>query len=254
MKKTLMAIFISVILIMLSVLPAFAAYTKYTLDEFNMIIEVPEDFATLTRDVKDSDPNIALFDFKSSEEVVALLKKYNAYLNTSPKNGEYGILFTMTADKNSQGVFDLNLLSEKELQKMIDKALKLNSNKIEYSDYDVYQHKQAKFIIFHGMIKDGTQSSYITQYFTIYNGQTININLYSYIGPASESAELKQREIVDKITFTKTVERPFSVFHLTGKSSVDNSIVGVSIVAIIAIISGVPRLIKRNNERKRQTK
>lgn len=254
MKKTLMAILISVMLIMLSVLPAFAADTKYTLDELNMIVEVPEDFGTLTRNIKDSDPNIELFDFKSSKEVIDLLKKYDAYLNTSPKTGEYGILFTMTDDKNIQGVFDLNLLSEKELQKMIDKAIKLNSSKIKYSDYDVYQHKQAKFIVFHGMIKDGTKSSYITQYFTIYNGQTININLYSYTGPVSESAELKQREIVDKITFTKTVERPFSIFHLTGKSTVDNSIVGVSIVAIIAIISGVPRLIKKDSLRKAQRK
>lgn len=254
MKKTLMAIFISVILIMLSVLPAFAAYTKYTLDELNMIVEVPEDFATLTRDVKDSDPNIELFDFKSSKEVIDLLKKYNGYLNTSPKNGAYGILFTMTADKNSQSVFDLNLLSEKELQKMIDKALKLNSNKIKYDDYEVYQHKQAKFIVFHGMIKDGTENSYINQYFTIYNGQTININLYSYTGPVSESAELKQREVVDKITFTKTIERPFSIFHLTGKSAIDNSIVVISVVTVIAIVIGVPKLIKKDNERKRQRK
>jgi len=251
MKKTLMAVFMAVIFIMLCVLPAFAATTKYTLDELNMTIEVPEEFATLTRDVTDSDPNVKLFDFTSSKEVISMLKEYNGYLNTSPKNGEYGILVTMTSDKSSKSFFNLNLLSKNELQKMVDKAMKVNSHEIKYSGYEIFQHKQAKFIVFRGMIKDGTEKSYITQYFTIYNGQTININLYSYTGPASENAELQQKEIVNNIKFIKTLKRPFSIFHITGKSSIDTTIVCVGIIAIIAVIIGITKLTKNGYDKKK---
>ncbi len=250
MKKSFVVIFLAITFIMLSVTSASAKTNKYTLDELYMTIDIPEEFATLTRNIKDSDPNINLFGFETAKEVNDLLQEYNGHLNTSPKNGAYGILVTMTSDENSKKLFDLNLLSSKELEKTINKSMKLNSRQIKYSDHEIYQHKQTKFIVFRGLLNDGTNQSYITQYFTIYNGQAININLYSYTGPASKEAELKQKEIVDSINFTQKLKRPFSLFHITGKSKIDMIIVCLEILATGAIILGISKLVKKKNFKK----
>lgn len=242
MKKPIIATCTAFIFIILSVLPAFATTKSYTLDELNMTIDIPEEFATLTRDVEESDPNIKLFGFKTPREVNDLLKAHNGYLNTSPKNGAYGILVTMKVEDSGKKLFDLNLLTNKELEQTIKKATKLNSRQINYTSNEVYQHKQAKFIVFRGLLNDGSNQSYLTQYFTIYNGQTISVNLYSYTGPASPEAELQQKEIVDSITFTKKVKRPFSPFRVTGKSNVDMIIVGAEVLAAGGILFAISKV------------
>jgi hypothetical protein len=251
MKKTLIATCMAVTFIVLSILPAFATTTSYTLDELNMTIDVPKEFATLTRNVKEDDPNIKLFGFKTPREVNDLLKAHNGYLNTSPKNGAYGILVTMKVEDNGKKLFDLNLLTNKELDQTIKKATKLNSKQIKYTSNEIYQHKQAKFIIFRGLLNDGSNQSYLTQYFTIYNGQTISINLYSYTGPATPEAELQQKEIVDSIIFTKKVKRPFSPFRVTGKSNVDMAIVGLEVVAIGGIFFAISKIKARKKNVKK---
>lgn len=235
MKKVLLTIFSTIFLISAMTVSSFAANTKYTIDDMNLSLSIPEDYATLTRDVKESDPNIKLFGYDSPEAVVKMLKSYNAYLNTSPKDGGFGILLTMSENSMSKDFFDLNLLNKSELQKLVDKTMKNSLEDIKYSDYKIYQHKQAKFIVFNGVLSDSKATSYVTQYFTIFNGQSININLYSYNQPATDVAKQAQKDIVDSISFTKTLDRPFSIFNPTGKTYVDNAIVCLYFVAIIAI-------------------
>ena len=250
MKKVLLTILALVIVIPLSVLPAFGANSKYSIDDMNMTIEVPEDFATLTRDVKETDPNIKIFGYNTAGEVKKMLKSYNAYINTSPKEGGYGILVTMAENKNSKDFFDLNLLNKNEINKLVGSAMKSKIEDIKYKDFEIYQHKQAKFIVFNGKIEDSKATSYVTQYFTIYNGQSININLYSYNEPATKEIKQVHKNIVDSINFTKKINRPFSLLSPTGKTYIDNTIVCAAIVAIIAIIMGITKSKNKNKTRK----
>lgn len=245
MKRTLLSIITSIVFIMLTVSPVYASNTKYTLDDLYMTVEVPAGYATLTRDVKKGDKNIEIFEFKSPEAVISMLKKYNAYLNTSPKSGGFSILITMTKNEKPKDFFDLNYLNENELEKLAQKATKNSFNGVKYSGYKLYEHKQAKFIVFDGVLEDEGVTSYINQYYTVYNGQTINITLYSYNKPIVDVAEKAQKEIVDSIEFTTKLKKPFSILSPTGYTNIDRAI----IIAVVVVVIGAFYIINNRNKR-----
>ncbi|MEG0978864.1 MAG: hypothetical protein RR911_02430 [Oscillospiraceae bacterium] len=234
MKKIILSIFMSIILVVITVSSASATNKEYAIDEMDITIDIPEEYATLTRNVEDLDPSIELFGFKNASEVEKMLKSYDAYLNTSPKTGGFGVLVTMTSNENSKDFFDLNYLSKRELKKLAEKAMKNNSGNVKYSNYEIYKHDQAKFIVFKSVLKDEKATSYVTQYYTVYNGQTININLYSYNEPASKEAITAQKNIVNSIKFTKSLKKPFSLLSPTGYTQIDTAI----IIAVILVAFG----------------
>lgn len=231
--KKLISLFISLIFVVVLGIPAFATSKECSLKEIDLTVYIPEDFITLTRDIKKDDPALEKFNYKTPEQVNDEFEENSVYLNTSPKNGDYGITITAIQTKMSKSIFNLSKYKDKHIQKTIDKAKKKLKKQVKLTDSKIYKNNKITYIVFQGKIeKNGLM--YLTQYLTFYNGKQYAFNMYTFNKKPTQQALDIQKEIVNTSKFTKTMKRPFSVLNPTGIPTIDRAI-WFLIIAIISI-------------------
>lgn len=194
------------ILILSAPLTAVAAYGgTYQLDELDMSIELPEDYVVFTRDISEEDPDLDAYGL-SKADLEALMEERSIYLNAWDEDINFEIIVTMT----DSPLGDLNEYSSTELNAMAS-VLETEFSKlgITVSSHDIYQHKQARFVKFYKNQPGDQGTVFDLQYYTVYNGQGINITMQSFSGTIDSSKELILKRIVDSVHFgTDPVKMP----------------------------------------------
>ena len=243
MRKKMCALVTAIIIVVMTTLSSFAL-DEYNLKEVDLKVSVPDGFATLTRNMDDNNPVIRKFDYNSADEINKEFKENYTYLNSSPRNGEYGITVVVKEDKYSKSLFNLNSYSEKNIKKGLKSAKKELAKQVDLKSTDFYKNDTATYVIFEGKVKDNQM--YLVQYLTVYNGKVYNINLYSYDEEPSKETLETLKQTVDSIKFTKTLKKPFSILSPTGIDTIDKTIWGIIILFIVLIIYFISRNKKKN--------
>lgn len=205
MKKFL-AILLVIFMLCCSSIMAFATGdTTYEIDDLHMKITVPGDWITFEQQVAENDPNLALVNRESGTELTTYYKQNNIYLNTLQLDPLTEIVVTMIEYDGSRQIKDFQNFKEEALQEMADSLMSADSVQdsiINYSDYWVYSNAQASYIVLTGTMDNSVNVADCKQYYTIKNGQAINITLYSYEEKISPSISDLQQKMVDSIVFT----------------------------------------------------
>ena len=204
MKRIVIKVLVSIALLSLFSILAFATSNKYTLDELGLDVSIPSTYDVITRDTPVSSPIFSDLGI-SGKELIDRFKADDVYLNAIPKYGmNEEIVVTMT-----DGIWD-NLSAFSDTTIMFIASAMIDGYEeygIVVSDYDVYQHSQAKFIKIY--FTDTTNSVYGLQFFTNYGAKEINFTMRSYSGELSQKQEETITNIVDSIKYdTEPIAAP----------------------------------------------
>lgn len=184
------------------------ADTVLTIDELGMTVSFPDDLILLTRDVSDSTEGLSLIGM-TANEVKSMLMKNNMYVNAIHFSDTevYEINVTMIADTGSQKIDSFNSISDSMLDEMGKSMFDLPEYKeagFHYIDSSVETVNKTKYITLDQWQYNGDDKVYGKQYYTVNNGQSINITLLSYTGEITQSQRNTLRSVVNSVVFATT--------------------------------------------------
>ena len=213
MKKIIFIILVLLCLIIsMSTVMASDAST-FELPDLNLKIDVPADWITFTRDIKESDPNLELLGV-TADLMKSDFEDKSIYLDSICLDPTNEIVVTMVSDQGSKDAYDLTRVSDQDFQSTANSVKnemqKLAGDSINYNDSSTYTHEQAKFVVFR-FTTQGDMETYSQQYTTIINGQTINITMHSFTGELTADQEELLKNTVDSVVFSKITAKPFDV-------------------------------------------
>ncbi len=249
MKK----ICIALCFLVLAILPnttALAADTVIELEELDIRVPVPQDWHVITRDTPADDPIFNTLNTDGSA-LMDYMDENSIYLNAICLSPLSEIVITKIENSEMEDIYDLNLLDDSDLDDLAQSVLgneQRESTGLVYTDYTVYAHPQARFLVFDFYRTQSGVISYGEQCSTIVNGVMINITMHSYEGPMSASQKSLHQSIVDNTVFTRITEKHGSALDVS--SLLKSGLIG-GLTALAAY--GVVMLIKRSKKRKEST-
>lgn len=171
--------------------------TTYNLDELGMSIDVLDDYGVFTRETPADNPNYAQYGF-TKKSMDGLLKEKNIYLNAIKPDGSQEIVVTMI----DSPLEDFNQFSDTTLSMLSSMWLDMAEDTgITYIKSEIYRHKQVKFVKAYISQSFNDQPVYGLQYYTVCNGQAINITMHSYAGEITQTEETALKKMVDSADF-----------------------------------------------------
>lgn len=243
--KKLLAFVLALCCIVSSAPAVFAGdAAAYELPELNMVIKVPGGWLTFTQNTDDDDADLKLLG-TDSKTLTDFYKQNNIYLDSMSKDFTAEIIVTMKDYDGSRNVYDFNLLSADEMESMAENLMKELPKQTEgrtYSNNSVYSHKQAKFAVLDLTSQNNGAIVCGKQYYTIINGQAINVILSSYTGEVTDELAQTLKNTVDSIEFTKVTEKP----GIDWKRVLYTALIGGAAGGIIGVILHL-RKKKRNH-------
>lgn len=189
---------------------ALAANTQtYTLDELYMQVSIPTELAVFTRNIEESDPNLAAFG-SNKQSMEEYFNTNNIYLDAIAMDASYELVIMMTNSDASQEGFNFNLYDDSELKELeavlTDGYAKMG---IDVSGFSTYQSATAKFIVMDATAQTPEGESMCRrQFYTVYNGQAIHITLNYYTSQLTPELEAELQSVVDSVAFTQTLPTP----------------------------------------------
>ena len=220
---------------------ALAAGQEYTLESIRMKLTVPEGYTVLTRDMAEDDPAFAQLG-TTKEEIEELFAEQEIYLNViiSEESGEE-IALTVSENDYSKRLFSFADQNEEffdEVAANIQDESSTEEYGLKYYGYQKYEHPQTVFLRFDFEQTGEDSVSYGRQYYTVFNGQYINLLVRSYDGEFSEEAAQVLDEMVQSLTFTEVVANSTTIRY----------IVIFAVVAVALVVYAVYLRRKRKKE------
>lgn len=203
MKRSREWLFAQIFVLIISIgifspLAVFAAGNSYRLPELGLEITIPTEYLVITKDTLASDAIFSRLGMTKTE-VIAQLQASGIYLNAVSDTRNEEIVVTMIESEIS----NFSLLSDSGLMAFastwIGEAAEYG---IYVSEYEVYQHAQAKFLCAH--FTDAAKTVHGLQYYTVYNGKAINFTMRSYEGVLSSVQRGNIKMVVDSVKFDET--------------------------------------------------
>ncbi len=209
MKKMLLLL-LTALLLNVGAAPALAENKLYELPELNLTLEIPEGMLVFTRHMAEDD--IALMAMgMTPEELRKDFTEKDVYMNAMSLNPIYEVIVTMMEYAGSQEIFDFNTLGDRKLKEMAELLLEgkaAQGKNFLYDSYRIEEKDKGKFMVLDLRQEAGGNTIYGRQYYTIFNGQAINITLQSYTGPISQEMTDTMQGIMDSLRFTAVFENP----------------------------------------------
>ena len=197
MKKFLTSAIIVLMAVLFSSNPVFAASDTYDLDDLELQVRIPSGYIVITRNISANAPILRDLGMTKAE-VVRQFEASNIYLNavSETHNEEIVVIMTENALSNFSQFSDTTLLAL--VSAIEDQYADFG---LIVSKYDIYQHPQAKFIRLY--FYDTANTVHGLQYYTVYNGKSINFTMRSYEGSLSSRQEANIKTVVDSVQFDK---------------------------------------------------
>lgn len=193
---------LAILLVFFMHIPVSAASTTYILDQLGLEVTIPSGYYVITRDTPENDPVFSTFGVTKA----ALMSQFESsgiYLNAVPAHSNEEIVVTMV----SSPLDNFSTFSDASLETI---ASFLPDQFADYgiyiSEYEIFQHDQAKFIKVY--FTDQGRTVHGLQYYTVYDGMAINFTMRSYSGSLSSQQEKTILEVVDSIKFDSAPPLP----------------------------------------------
>ena len=190
MKKCLLLL-VALLTMFYIAMPASA--DTYTVDELDMTVSIPSRYDVLKPNMDAMDPIFHKYDFDYND-INDLLIENNIYLNGITEDGSEEIIITCIENGN----LDFSQLSEAIMEVLIDPMVKeYKKMGLIVTKYEMFRLPQLNYvkIYFHNI--ENTVSA--VQYYTMYDGNALNITLRSYSGELSSEQEDVARNIVESV-------------------------------------------------------
>lgn len=177
--------------------------------ELNMNIPVIEGMLVITRSYA-SDENALLEAGLSTENIRQSFMASDIFYNAIDPDFGFELVVSNAADSETIGIWNMSLLSEKKRTRYIDTVLSAMKETGAQGLYtDIYEVNGATYLVFDVQKSFSGGMAYGRQYHTVYNGDGVNIMLWSYTGAMPEDAQREmQLRLVEGIEFTATYEKP----------------------------------------------
>lgn len=198
MRKTVLILFTFIIFCIVGCLCVNAADSikKYQIDELAMTIDVPSEINVVTRGVKQSDD---LFQNGTYDyiQTMAEFRENNLYLLGKDDANAFRINVSMTEDSTSKNYKNFKTLNSAEKNSIMQEIL----NDDAVVACSVYETPQA--VYFESLLKYTDSEVYnIKQYYTVVNGQNINISIVSINDELTSDENKLIEKIVKSAEFT----------------------------------------------------
>lgn len=191
---------------------ALAAPATIELNDLNLKLTIPDGWYGVTRQTPVTDPIFSKIGYDGSA-FLNYMNQNDIYLDAVKLSPLSEIVVTKVESDDLKSVYDLNTLSD---AKRTDLAKQLMNSKqakdagLTYTNYSLYSHKQAKFIVMDVQQTIGGVPTYGRQYCTVVNGFMVNITMHSYGTVMTTSEQTLLHSVVESVTFTKITKKPFA--------------------------------------------
>ncbi len=256
-KSKLLRIIIGLLLLFSIQKNAFAVVDKsYNIKKIDIKLTIPSNLIVFTQDTSPDDTSFSNFGL-DGYSLIESFKNSNIYLNAISNDDFYEIVVTMLEYDGSKKISDFRRYNAYELRsfaKDMD-SLAADYKNITFLNYELYEHSQAKFIVFNIKQPDGyCGTAYGKQYFTIIGGRAINITLHSYNEAISTTQNNLIEEVVDSIEFgasyKKTVNTSSSLFSRVLYKVLVGTASGCIITAVITLYCFIKKSAKKASAKK----
>lgn len=181
------------------------ANSNVKIDELDMNIPMPSDYAVLTRGIEDNSEGLKALKINKNEFNL-MMTANEAYLIALDPNGRYevNVVNEKSNDKLAKTIHDLNLFEnwqiEKKMPELLEALRKAGKNPI--NNY-IYTINKAKYIVYDYRRKDEKgKIVYTRNYNTVKNGKMITISFTRLDGKELTNEDADSfKSIVDKIFF-----------------------------------------------------
>ena len=182
-------------------------YKTYKLTDVGIDITIPSDYVVFTRNVKADDPNLAAYGL-TQNDLLSIMKNGNFYLDMWDKNVTFEIVVTMIDSPLS----DFSSVSDTMLTTLSSAVVpEYEAAGVSVESYEIYHHKQTKFVKIYQSFEQDNDTLYGLQYHTVNDGKAINVTMTSYSGKIDDTKEEIIKSIVDTVKFDKEPEKPKAV-------------------------------------------
>lgn len=224
-KNTLLTFIMLFTLISLCCVCAYAInnVTTYEVEELAMTVDIPTNIKVVTRGVKQSDPLFqdGVYDYVGT---MANFRDNNIYLTGKDETSGIEINVTMTEDATSKNYKNFKMLSSGEKNSVLESIV----NQDMVVACSIYETDSATFFESVLRYSENDINYYIKQYYTVSNGQNINISLLSSGGKLTTQENKIISDIVDSIVFEQV------------KGQSGSSIWGIiALIAVVVLAAGI---------------
>lgn len=172
--KKFFACITSLILFILPNIVAFSVSNTYALEELGLKVTIPSEYSVITKDTSSNNPIFNKLG-TTKTKLISQFESNDIYLNAISDKHNEEIVITMKKNiiDNFSSVGDTML--ESIASSLVEQFADVGA---EVTNYEFYQHSQAKFIkIYYNRKAEGVNS---IQFYTVYDGKAINFTLHSY--------------------------------------------------------------------------
>ena len=187
----------------------FAGTVFTEIEELNLTVDVPDNYHLLTRDIGENDPYLKEIGV-TYDELLVHFRASDIYLNGIDYDNLSEFILTMREIPESQAIYDLSNLSDEELKEAINYFLNYSEMSEEklYYDSNILKTDSATFLALKFRNRDGVYIAEGIQYYTVHNGQAINLIFSAYDNSYIETAFEDMDKMIKSVKFTKELETP----------------------------------------------
>jgi hypothetical protein len=260
MKKVI-GVILAVILALFGGTATALASKSFVLSDLSMTMQLPDGWTVFTRDMDPGDEAFGVMD-TDKKTVDELFQKSGIYLDALNEGKTLEIAVSMT--KDTEGIFNLNLLSESEREDELNKIKDALAKNYTVTDSSQFKTEQATFLCADLSASMNEKTIYIREYATIINGNDIAITLCSYGGDNSEDNKSMMEGVMDSVTFTEVLDKPETTPAPSGSAQpaadagMQQGILGGTwvwdVIAGVAVLGCIGYLIYSSSKRKSANK
>ena len=198
MKRKIALLIAVISVIVLLLLPAYAAGGTFRVEELGITVTIPPNYEGFTKELEGNSEFLDYHGF-DRELLLQIVKESDIFFLALHEDMEDDIVIT----KTGATTVDLGSKSEEELSSFKDLLVEEMVNiGCEITSAEIYRDAEVIFIKTTFSFEEGGEKSYRQMYSAYCHGIQINIRLTSYLGFISAEQESSLKAFVDSISFT----------------------------------------------------
>ncbi|MCI7792550.1 MAG: hypothetical protein MR531_17570 [Lachnospiraceae bacterium] len=178
--------------------------TEVTIEEAEISMQLPTSCYLLKQNIAEDDPYLQKVG-GDREKIQNYYKEAGIVLNAIAQDDSYEIAVTMNENSNISYMYNMQSLTEEEIQEFADT---IQSTYVSYGytvdGYELYETEHASYVVFRFEQLYEEQKVQCRQYYTIRDSRIYNILLRSYIGEVTQDMETMIAQVIDSIVFTES--------------------------------------------------
>lgn len=198
--KSITAAVLSTSIIISSCVTAYAAETKYSFSDLNLVVSIPDELITFTRNITSANRNLSLLD-TDADTLRIKFEQQGIYLESFPKDISYEII--ITGHDLSNGIKNFNEMNDSEL----------NDNLVKYTQQcksvatdtinsvSLYNNGNTNFYVIDFSSNSEGIIVHALKYYTVMNGKEISFSLQAKEHELNETQNNQLKNIVDTSQF-----------------------------------------------------